>query len=61
MNILTEHQLQAINTQFGLSLDYNDATHYRAAQIIYTLWKEQDTTSERMKISSATPDASENP
>ncbi len=40
-SILTSDQLHAVNEQFHLDLSYADAIHYRAAQVIYALWKER--------------------
>lgn len=37
--MLTEAETSAINAQFSLDLDYNNATHYRAAQVIWSLAK----------------------
>jgi len=37
--ILTQEDLEIINTKFGIQLAYNDAVHYRAAQTIWNLWK----------------------
>lgn len=34
---LNASQLEALNSEFGLDLDYHNATHYRAALVIYTL------------------------
>lgn len=42
MSLLTQPQLEAVNVKFGLDLDYSQAPHYRAAQVIYSLWKEKD-------------------
>ncbi|PRY90545.1 hypothetical protein CLW00_101207 [Mongoliibacter ruber] len=42
MSILTQNQLVAVNENFELDLDYGNATHYRAASIIYNLWKIKD-------------------
>lgn len=57
--ILTQDQLTAVNTQFGLDLEYNNATHYRAAQVIFGLWKPKAADSpEKKLISEETPDAS---
>lgn len=39
--ILSPDQLLAVNEKFKLDLTYNDASHYRAAQVIYSLWKEK--------------------
>jgi hypothetical protein len=54
--ILTQDQLLAVNEKFKLDLDYSSATHYRAAQVIYKLWKA--TEPEKKQISEETPDAS---
>lgn len=37
--MLTANEVLAINEKFGLDLSYEDATHYRAAQVIWTLSK----------------------
>ncbi|MEX2592933.1 MAG: hypothetical protein WD426_09160 [Anditalea sp.] len=39
--ILTKEDLEVINERFSLDLSYNDARHYRAAQVIRNLWKSQ--------------------
>lgn len=39
ISILTEAQLIAINEKFSLDLDYQIASHYRAAQVIWSLSK----------------------
>lgn len=36
-NPLTSAQLEAINMKYGLDLSYHDASHYRAAQVIWNL------------------------
>lgn len=40
--MLTEADLTAINTKFNLDLDYDNATHYRAAQVIWSLTRIKD-------------------
>lgn len=35
--MLTASDLEAINAKYGLDLDYANATHYRAAQVIWTI------------------------
>ena len=35
--MLTPSDLEAINAKYGLDLDYANATHYRAAQVIWTI------------------------
>jgi len=35
--MLTEADLEAINAKYNLDLDYTNATHYRAAQVIWTI------------------------
>jgi hypothetical protein len=40
--ILSQDQLRAVNEKFNLDLIYNDASHYRAAQVIFSLWKEKE-------------------
>lgn len=40
--ILSQDQLLAVNEKFNLDLAYNDASHYRAAQVIFSLWKEKE-------------------
>ena len=37
--ILSPEDVEVINVKFGIQLQYNDATHYRAAQTIWNLWK----------------------
>lgn len=37
---LSASQLEAINLEYGLELSYDNATHYRAAQVIYSLAQE---------------------
>jgi hypothetical protein len=37
--ILSPEDLEVINAKFGIELNYSDATHYRAAQTIWNLWK----------------------
>lgn len=37
--LLSEEDLQVINERFGTDLVYADARHYRAAQVIWNLWK----------------------
>jgi|GEM_PF-2922207 len=37
--VLTQDELDVVNEMFGLDLDYANATHYRAAQVIWNLWK----------------------
>ncbi|WP_162633253.1 hypothetical protein [Echinicola strongylocentroti] len=37
--LLSQEDMQVINEHFGLDLDYKNATHYRAAQVIWILWK----------------------
>ncbi len=37
--MLTEAEVSAINVQFALDLSYDNATHYRAAQTIWSLAK----------------------
>lgn len=37
--LLSEEDLQVINERFGTDLAYADARHYRAAQVIWNLWK----------------------
>jgi hypothetical protein len=39
--MLTEDQVTVINENFGLDLKYSDATHYRAAMVIWSLWKRE--------------------
>jgi hypothetical protein len=41
-NILTNTQFEAVNERFNLDLDYGQAKHYRAAQVIFGLWKQKD-------------------
>lgn len=36
-NPLTSAQLEAINMKYGLDLSYDNAAHYRAAQVIWSL------------------------
>lgn len=40
--MLTEADLTAINTKFNLDLDYENATHYRAAQVIWSISRLKD-------------------
>lgn len=42
MAILSQDQLTVVNEMFTLDLEYSNASHYRAASIIYKLWKEPD-------------------
>lgn len=37
---LSASQLEALNLEFGLDLAYDNATHYRAAQVIWSLREE---------------------
>jgi hypothetical protein len=41
-SILSRDQLMAVNEKFNLDLDYSIANNYRAAQVIYSLWKEKE-------------------
>jgi hypothetical protein len=41
-SILSRDQLMAVNEKFNLDLDYCIANNYRAAQVIYSLWKEKE-------------------
>jgi hypothetical protein len=41
-SVLTQDELQIVNEMFSLDLDYGNATHYRAAQVIWNLWKADD-------------------
>jgi hypothetical protein len=34
---LSASQVEAINLEYGINLSYDDATHYRAALVIFTL------------------------
>ncbi|AEL23988.1 hypothetical protein [Cyclobacterium marinum] len=40
--ILSPEDIEVINAKFGIELLYNNATHYRAAQTIWNLWKASD-------------------
>lgn len=37
---LSAAQMEALNSEFGLDLAYDNATHYRAAQVIHSLRQE---------------------
>lgn len=37
--LLTQDQFLVINEKFGLDLSYSNAEHYRAAVVIWSLWK----------------------
>ena len=37
---LNPAELEALNLEYGLDLAYDNAAHYRAAQVIYSLAKE---------------------
>lgn len=37
--ILTQEDVEVINANFDLNLLYENAEHYRAAQVIRNLWK----------------------
>lgn len=37
--VLTQAEVDLINQKFGTDLVYTDACHYRAAQVIWNLWK----------------------
>lgn len=41
-SVLTQDELEVVNEMFGLDLNYGNATHYRAAQVIWNLWKADD-------------------
>lgn len=40
--LLTQDQFLVINEKFGLDLSYSDAVHYRAALVIWSLWKKPE-------------------
>jgi hypothetical protein len=39
-HLLTQQELEIINEKFHLDLDYGNAIHYRAAMVIWNLWKD---------------------
>ena len=41
-SVLTQDELEVVNEMFSLDLNYGNATHYRAAQVIWNLWKADD-------------------
>ena len=40
--VLTQDEMDIVNDMFALDLKYGNATHYRAAQVIWNLWKADD-------------------
>lgn len=43
--VLSQEDIEVINQKFGLDLAYANAQHYRAAQVIWNLWKWKEATS----------------
>lgn len=41
-SVLTQDEMDIVNDVFSLDLNYGNATHYRAAQVIWNLWKADD-------------------
>lgn len=37
--ILTKEDVEVINANFDINLEYQNTEHYRAAQVIWNLWK----------------------